>query len=100
MRAQIARSEPPQLPLVIPACPCSTGGLAEPPHGRNFSSCHSAEGSLQSQPGLQPACWCSWVPLGFAAFLFNSFRHLIFVSEEMEVIKGSVDCPVTGFRQA
>lgn len=62
---------------------------------------HRTEETLQNKPRLQPA-WChSWVLLGFAAFLFYSFHHLIFVSEEMEVIKGSVDCPVnTGSRQA
>ncbi|KAL2300740.1 hypothetical protein Nmel_013627 [Mimus melanotis] len=69
--------------------------------GETISSCHRTEETLQSQPRLQPT-WCySWVLLGFAAFLFHSFHRLIFVSEEMEVIKGSVDCPVNmGSRQA
>lgn len=91
-------------PCGAPAAP--SGAPAVPVQRRAWlslrvGSCRTAEGTLLSQPRLRPACRCSWVLLACAAGLFHSFHHLIFVSEEMEVIKGSGDCPVNaGSRQA
>lgn len=96
------------MPVGAPAAPSGDPGVPVQPRGLGraarieaiISSCAGTGETLQSKPGPQPTWPYSWVPLGFAAFLFYSFHHLVFVSGEMEVIKGSVDCPVnTGSRR-
>lgn len=67
--------EPPQLPLVIPACPCSPGGSAEPRGSKPSSAPAPALGKRfrasrgRSQPGL--TLGCHWVLLPFCFILFT-----------------------------
>lgn len=61
--APLPRAEPPQLPLVIPPCPCSAGGPAQPPEPSTISSCHGLRKRFRastgsSQPALTPGLCC------------------------------------------